>query len=446
MATDDVRRRSNKKFSLLLAPITIPQRTQQRQRRSYVKYVLLIVGTAFVVTLLFSESLSGTKRKNGIKKAFIHHKFDRPNVITPLDADGLDSSDADDYASIESNFSRPFQYIGDLDPTKPLPWPKEETDWWTLHETLVQRVQESDDMSPKHLDGNYLPQLIFYGDSITEAWNGTSFGNIPGPTRMWDEGEPKKIRQVFEKHFGAASKWGERALLPPLILGISGSRTYDFIWRIENGEFPKSQLIPASAEQDVPTFDAKKLQRIYIVLMGTNNLGGGMLPDLTIKGMDATGRKILELHQQYAPNTPAAILFSELLPRKDDHRAVKMCPPRCANLTSLQPYESFMPAINKVNKALPTLLNGWMTDFPNSKVLLLSSELDDKESNEKKHISDSDVSIIRCGYDMFAFDNDNEFDAHMADRLHPNAKGYDIWAHCLKRGLEEMMDHTIDFI
>jgi lysophospholipase L1-like esterase len=306
----------------------------------------------------------------------------------------------------------------------------------------VERVKQSDGLTPKKKGDNdksssLLPQLVFYGDSITEGWNGTSFGNTPGPTRMWDTDEPAKIRNVFDKHFGPSSAWGKRALLPPLILGISGSRTYDFIWRIEHGEFPKSTLLPSE----------KSLQRIYIVLMGTNNLGGGMLPDATIAGMDASVRKILGLHQRYfySTKTPAAILFSELLPRKDDHRAVKMCPPRCANVTTLEPFQSFMPAIRKVNEALPGLLRGWKKDYPSSKIVLLSSRTEDDTEDEDVDL-DSNVPIIRCGKDMFAFDSEDEFDAHMPDRLHPNAKGYDVWARCIKRGLEEIMDHTIDLM
>ena len=420
------------------------------------KYVVLLVGTALFLTWFFSDSnINRNNRKEGVKNAIIHHAFDKPNVIEAVPVasppnleDALDSSDyVDDEETISkdrsSNFSRPFQYLGDIDPTSPMPWPKEEADWWILHETLVQRVKESDNTSPKHLDVDYLPQLVFYGDSITEGWNGTSFGNPPGPTRMWGPKEPEKIRNVFSNNFGETSSWGKRAILPPLILGISGSRTYDFIWRIENGEFPTSKLTPANTKNE-DSFNLKTLERIYIVLMGTNNLGGGMLPASTIAGMDASGRRILELHEQYSPGAPAAILFSELLPRKDDHRAVKMCPPRCANLTSKEPYTSFMPAVDKVNKALPTLLKEWIKDFPSSRIILLSSQHDDGSNDDKDSSSDSGVTIIRCGHNMFSFEDDDDLAEHMPDRLHPNAKGYDLWARCLKRGLEEIMDHTID--
>ena len=186
--------------------------------------------------------------------------------------------------------SRPFNYIGDINPTKPLPWPDSEKDYHKLHETLVQRVKESDELPSREFDINNsrLPQLLFYGDSITEGWGGTSFGNLPSKGRMWNEHEDLEIRKIFDTNFGTSSTWGKRSLKPSLILGISGSRTYDFIWRIMNGEFPRSSLLDHNVkghDDEYDTFDLGKLERIYIVLMGTNNLGGGMLPTPTLEGI-----------------------------------------------------------------------------------------------------------------------------------------------------------------
>jgi lysophospholipase L1-like esterase len=185
-------------------------------------------------------------------------------------------------------------------------------------------------------------------------------------------------------------------------------------------------------------FQMKKLERIYILLMGTNNLGGGMLPEPTIKGMDASVRTILQLHQEHFPDVPAAMIFNELLPRKDDFRAVKMCPPRCKNVEKLEPYQSFTPAIEKVNRALPALVNSWMKDFPNSRIILLSS-LAKAETDDVGDEKQNDTSVITCGKELFAMKNVDEFDEYMPDRLHPNAKGYELWSHCLKKGLDVIM-------
>jgi len=349
----------------------------------------------------------------------------------------------DDMMETLTGSSRPFQYIGDLDPSEPQPWPEEEEDWHALHETLVKRVEESDSSSSNQAK-DYLPQLVFYGDSITEGWNGTSFGNLPGQHRMWTTGEDESIRDVFANAFGDKSDWGERALKPPLVLGISGSRTYDFIWRVVNGEFPISSLLDnaEAIDNNSDVFPIEKLERIYILLMGTNNLGGGMLPEPTLKGMDAAGRTILQLHEKHFPNTPAGMLFSELLPRKDDFRAVKMCPPRCKNVETLEPFQSFMPAIKKVNRALPNLLDGWREDFKNSRIILLSANNVTSEvgaSKQNGNTMHSYTPVINCGHEMFAFDDIDELDVYMPDRLHPNAKGYKLWSHCLKKGLDVIM-------
>ena len=361
--------------------------------------------------------------------------------------------------------SRPFNYIGGINPTKPLPWPDSEKDYHKLHEILVQRVKESDELTTREFDINNsrLPQLLFYGDSITEGWGGTSFGNLPSKGRMWNEHEDIEIRKIFDVNFGVSSTWGKRSLKPPLILGISGSRTYDFIWRMRHGEFPSSSLLDhVKGDDEYDTFDLGKLERIYIVLMGTNNLGGGMLPKPTLEGMDAVGRAILQLHQDNFPGVPAAMLFSELLPRRDDFRAEKMCPPRCANITSKTPYKSFMPAINKVNKELPRIVEGWREDFVNSRIVLLSgstnsTSTEEEEEEDKvsstKHTIDTAISrykhnnytkTVHCGREMFNnMDDIDEYDTYMPDRLHPNAKGYELWSHCIKKGLEVVMDHQI---
>ncbi len=223
------------------------------------------------------------------------------------------------------------------------------------------------------------------------------------------------------------------------------AENYDFIWRVVNGEFPLSSLLDNTEEiedENEDVFPIEKLERIYILLMGTNNLGGGMLPEPTIKGMDAAGRKILQLHEKHFPNTLAALLFSELLPRKDDFRAVKMCPPRCKNVEKLEPYQSFMPAIKKVNRALPNMLDGWRQDFQNSRIILLSANTETSEVGEieihdnTRHVY---TPVITCGKEMFSFNDLNEFDVYMPDRLHPNAKGYQLWSRCLKRGLDAIM-------
>lgn len=456
---------NKKKFSLLLSPVKLPSSNQiyVDRNRSRMKYVVLtVVPVLFVLWLYLGKGRAGSSQKSLLSQtdgaSSVRNKYWKANVIQE-NYDNEESIETGDYdgekyhqAAKMANSSRPFSYIGDINPSKPLPWPASETDWWSLHSQLVQDVKASDALPPQPFDiesESRTPQLIFYGDSITEGWLGTSFGRVPGKHRMWDANEHRQVRRQFENLFGEHSAWGKRALKPPLVLGISGSRTYDFLWRLEDGEFAKSPLMENEGvgekkdDSEKNVFQLEKLERIYIVLMGTNNLGGGMLPGPTVEGMDAVGRAILELHEKNFPNTPSAMLFSELLPRKDDFRAIKMCPPRCADNATLTPYESFMPAIGKVNAALPEVLNGWRNDYGNSRIVLLSSASGDAEAADEGSEEYDYAKTINCGRSMFAFEFEAEFDMYMPDRLHPNAKGYELWSRCLKRGLESVMDHTI---
>ena len=412
---------------------------------------LLVVWISFGRTDQKSLLAQSEHRTDGT----VRNKYWKASVVQQqLDEENSSAEDRGQTLARLSNSSRPFAYIGDLDPAAPQPWPKEEKDWWSFHERLVERVKESDASEPSKVDidgGSRLPQLIFFGDSITEGWLGTSFGNRPGKHRMWAADEHEQIRGVFSDKFGERSQWGKGALKPPVVLGISGSRTYDFLWRLENGEFPTSQLLhdkgQESEEDDFAktTFQLDKLERVFIVLMGTNNIGGGMLPEPTVRGLDAVGRAILDLHQRNFPTTPSAMLFSELLPRRDDFRAVRMCPPRCKNATTLEPFKSFTPAIETVNRALPDVVDGWSKDYANSRIVLLSSGMNGPEKasgdeGEEVDAADDLAMTVHCGREMFAIVEEEEFDSYMPDRLHPNARGYELWSRCLLKGLEQVMN------
>lgn len=466
------RRRKKKTFSLLLPHIAVSSSSEHKNKygasRSTVKCAVLALACVAATVLFFSTKRAEPALTTQLDRASVRNRYWRASVVEHTQAD-TSSQDRGALLAKMSEGGRPFNYIGDLDPVAPRPWPAEEKDWHAFHETLVKRVRESDASTPTEFDINVsrLPQLVFFGDSITEGWQGTTFGSVPGAHRMWAADEHKDIRQLFAETFGAASRWGKRALKPPLVLGISGSRTYDFLWRIENGEFPTSQLMERDDAADGGDggdgFRLDKLERVYIVLMGTNNLGGGMLPGPTVAGMNATGRALLRLHGEYFPHAPAAVLFSELLPRRDAYRAAKMCPPRCANVSSLTPYQSFMPAIEKVNRALPEVVEGWRKDFANSRIVLLTArpgepegDDDDRElegdDEQEADVDDEEAPAdpgdytrtVHCAREMFAIEDPDEFDAYMPDRLHPNAKGYELWSRCLKKGLEVVMDHAIN--
>lgn len=56
------------------------------------------------------------------------------------------------------------------------------------------------------------------------------------------------------------------------------------------------------------------------------------------------------------------------------NRAVKMCPPICANVARSEPFQSFMPAVQKVNEALLGVLKGWTEDYLNGKRVSFPSQ------------------------------------------------------------------------
>jgi lysophospholipase L1-like esterase len=83
-------------------------------------------------------------------------------------------------------------------------------------------------------------QLVFVGDSITEAWG---------------------VAPAFREHFGRYA---------PLNLGIAGDTTQNVLWRIEHGALDGLEA------------------KLVVLLIGVNNLGGGFSPQDTADGVRAT--------------------------------------------------------------------------------------------------------------------------------------------------------------
>lgn len=88
-------------------------------------------------------------------------------------------------------------------------------------------------------------RALFLGDSLTERWD----------QRLWDE------------------NLGKRGVLNA---GVSGDRTEHLIWRLEHGNLagPKPQFV--------------------IVLIGTNDIGHGRLPEVAAEGVRAVLAKVRE--------------------------------------------------------------------------------------------------------------------------------------------------------
>ncbi|KAL3807839.1 hypothetical protein ACHAXA_009729, partial [Cyclostephanos tholiformis] len=104
-----------------------------------------------------------------------------------------------------------------MDPASPMSWPKTEVDWWTTGPCTISSSR-----------GSYSTAIPSWRDGIERH---------PRPMTMYGD-----FGSVFDASFGSGSAWGKSALRSPLLLGICGSRTYDLIWRIKNGEFPTLRL------------------------------------------------------------------------------------------------------------------------------------------------------------------------------------------------------------
>jgi lysophospholipase L1-like esterase len=108
--------------------------------------------------------------------------------------------------------------------------------------------------------GSHQPKYIFLGDSITEWW----------PVSLW--------REAFAPD--AAAK-----------LGIARDKTQNLIFRLERGQaLPRPGLV-------------------FVVLIGTNNIGHGDTPEETADGI----RRVIQAIR--AANTDAPIILLGLLPR-----------------------------------------------------------------------------------------------------------------------------------
>lgn len=184
--------------------------------------------------------------------------------------------------------------------------------------------------------------LLFVGDSITDAWRGG------GQNKLFTE------------------KWGKHN---PLNLGIGGDRTEHVLWRLDHGEV-----------------DGIKPKAV-VVMIGTNNLGNAppATPEQTAAGVTCVVEKLRE-------------------------------------------------------------------KLPDSKILLLGvfprgAKADDPYRAQVKTVNDTIAKLDDGGKTIKYLDISDKFLAGdgtlpadiMPDALHPNEKGYQIWADAMGPALDEML-------
>jgi len=131
---------------------------------------------------------------------------------------------------------------------------------------------------------DYPMDVVFLGDSITEGWKGTSFGQ---PV------EHKKSNvQAFESMFDS-KKGGS---LNGLVLGIAGDKAPNLLWRVQNGELPKS-------------LEAK----VFWILIGTNDFLKDGLEHCSAEVVVMGVKRVVEEVRILKPN--AKIVINQILPR-----------------------------------------------------------------------------------------------------------------------------------
>jgi lysophospholipase L1-like esterase len=259
--------------------------------------------------------------------------------------------------------------------------------WWKFHYTLNQRAKEyatrRKEMKANNNDENVPRPLILLGDSITESWMGTGMGQL--------KERAKGVHQVLEDELSMSHG------LDPLVLAISGDQTQHLLWRLQNG-----QLLPEYANDPVA---------VFVILIGTNNLGAGELPEPTAQGIASVVDHLLKHTSEHNH-----IMLMHVLPRGDGKTWLQnLCPPRCNSHG--QPFKSFMPIIPRVNAMVEEFLPTGAT-------------------------KDKRLSMVDCGTDFL----NTELDGHrhgqedgsevkeelMPDLLHPNAAGHKVLAKCIR--------------
>ena len=250
--------------------------------------------------------------------------------------------------------------------------------WWEVHAAL-NRSAEVYSAADADLGAGAGRPLVLLGDSITEAWVGTSYGR-PSDRSMR---VPEVLRDYVSRN---PAKGGNQ--WRTLVLAISGDQTQHLLWRLMHGE-----LRPSLSDDE----DA-----VFVVLIGTNNLGSGHGPEETAAGVTAVAKYLLE-------STNGRVLLLSVLPRGDGQYMAQFCPPRCDS--EGKPFDSFMPDVKLVNNRLDEL----------------ARTLSKIHQERFRHVD--------CGAPFHGDDGYGKSGgvkkSLMPDLLHPNAQGHVMLLKCI---------------
>ena len=330
------------------------------------------------------RSLLSTNRGRAILLAYLTFAF----VVlkyNPLADHARDPYADERYATYATPFCGPNGICGEK-ADEPSPRTKysarsaEQMDLWTkaVEEESQRAITYNLHLEALRAGGGTARPLILLGDSITESYLGSSYGQ---PQDRFAD-----VPSVLNTEY---------ANFEPLVLGISGDQTQHLLWRLMNGG-----ILPEYASDP---------NAVYVVLIGTNNIGSGEEPGAVNQALRTIAQYLLE-------EVKGRIIFVELLTRGDVFRTKDICPPRCDK--NGKPMPSFMPSINEVNTAMRENM----------------SRLTRKYRGR--------ISTVNCN-GVFVPDKASVAkgeEANMAlmpDSLHPNADGHHLLAQCVMKCIDK---------
>lgn len=251
--------------------------------------------------------------------------------------------------------------------------------------------------------GNSTSDLILVGDSITEAWRGTSFGA--------PRAEYASAPEILNRRLGEYS---------PLTLAIAGDTTSNVLWRLRNGGFPDKTSLKSPA--------------FVVLLVGTNDLSAS-LRDVEGGGA-ATGcasdADVAALFSVGVPGASAGIIacVEELVKRAPDSRIVVLgITPRGERVYNrvsyLQP-SVWSAAIDATNDVVERALENGKRG--------VSSSFGSRRYRNVVFQPCSEPFLVRDA----AGGGKRVDERLMRDGLHPNgAGGFDALAECVADGVEK---------
>lgn len=234
------------------------------------------------------------------------------------------------------------------------------------------------DMSKNKID------VVFYGDSITEGWLGTSYG--------FHNGRKEGSLKIFKKCFDNEKRVG-------VAMGISGDTSVNLLWRLKNGELPDTLQSP-----------------IFWLLIGTNDLGNTWCsPDAVVLGIL---RNALELRKRYPGSI---IVLNALLPRSF---AKNGDPYKGKKVSSKKYLPELYSAILDINKTLKAYAEQHENvEYFDVNYLFFQNGVENDigiEHNEKKKKAVINQEL-------------------MYDFLHPSPKGYDLIGDAIAEKIDTLL-------